>query len=198
VRTTTVAVTNGSPLALATVPPHPIRVGSRWIRVDGPDRRNGDDRRRFRRGPLSALPRLLHPGETTDVEVLLVAPDEPGRYEVRIALHQSGRGWFGRRARGVVTVSADAPVPVPDPADLGLPAHLRLHTDDHELDVGHDGDGYHDNHDGHAGADVLYGDGDPLHRLAPYPRPGAGPRPADLLAPAEALAEAVRITPSGR
>jgi len=192
-RTTTVAITNGSTLALATVPPHPIRVGSRWIRIDGPAGGEGNGRRRFRRGPMTALPRLLHPGETTDVEVLLVAPDEPGRYEVRIALHQTGRGWFGRRARGVVTVSADAPGPGPGELgpDLRLHHHRRLDTDDHELDAGHDGEGYGHSH---GYADNGYGDGpgpDPTRRPL-------DPEPATVLAPAEALAEAVGINPSGR
>lgn len=187
-RTTTVAVTNGSTLALATVPPHPIRVGSRWIRIDGPAG-EGNGRRRFRRGPMTALPRLLHPGETTDVEVLLVAPDEPGRYEVRIALHQSGRGWFGRRARGVVTVAVDAPGPGPGdlaPLGQGLRDH-RLHTDDHELDVGHDGDGWYDDE-----GDDGRGPGADQRRLGP------DPEPATVLAPAEALAEAVGRATSGR
>jgi hypothetical protein len=147
-RTATVTVTNGSALALASVPPHPIRIGSRWIRIDGASTGDGDGDRdspptRFRRGPMTALPRLLHPGESTDVEVLLVAPDEPGCYEVRVALHQTGRGWFGRRSRGEISVVGGGP-----------PAAGR--------------------------------------------RAGAEARPADVLAPAEALAEAVGINPSGR
>ncbi|HMG44075.1 MAG TPA: DUF4915 domain-containing protein [Acidimicrobiales bacterium] len=98
--TLTVTVVNDSPLALASVPPHPVRVGARWIR--------SDDRNLFRRGPLSALPRLLHADDRVEVEVLLVAPDEPGRYELRLALHQTGRGWFGRRTSGEVVVEAAA------------------------------------------------------------------------------------------
>jgi hypothetical protein len=118
-RLVTVTVTNGSPVALATVPPHPIRVGARWRAADGAPGEGpseGDGRRRFRRGPMSALPRLLHPGDSAEVEVLLVAPDEPGRYEVRIAIHQAERGWFGRRTRGEVVVAAPEPDPEPDPA----------------------------------------------------------------------------------
>lgn len=133
-----VTVTNGSPMPLATVPPNPIRVGARWRAAaepppgDGPAASaatataaegNGDGdgggRRRFRRGPMSALPRLLHPGESAEVEVLLVAPDEPGRYEVRVAIHQTGRGWFGRRTRGEVVVAAPAPAPGPRDLDAG-------------------------------------------------------------------------------
>jgi len=110
-----VTVVNDSPLALATVPPHPVRVGARWIR--------SDDRNLFRRGPMSALPRLLHADDRVEVEVLLVAPDEPGRYELRLALHQTGRGWFGRRTSGEVVVEAAAEEPEePDgPEDAAEP-----------------------------------------------------------------------------
>lgn len=112
-----VRVVNASPLALATVPPFPIRVGARWIRID-----DGDDGGRFRRGAMSALPRLLHPDEQVEVAVLLTAPDEPGRYEVRLALHQIGRGWFGRRTAGKVRVVAAEPGDQPQPAGTGAGA----------------------------------------------------------------------------
>ena len=128
-RTIVVTVVNGSEVALATVPPHPIRVGARWIRSDDTSSGEGetegeregetggdgetDGRRGFRRSPMSALPRLVHPDDTVEVDVLLVAPDEPGRYELRLALHQTDRGWFGRRTRGEIVVeAAEAPVAV--------------------------------------------------------------------------------------
>ena len=42
----------------------------------------------------------------TEVEVLIEVPDEPGRYEVRVALRQPGLGWFGVRIQGEVAVKA--------------------------------------------------------------------------------------------
>lgn len=90
-----VTIRNGSRIALATVPPHPIRIGARWT-ADSTLVRN----------PLTALPTLLHPGESTKTEVLLEVPEVPGDYEVRVALHQMGLGWFGLRLQDTVTVVA--------------------------------------------------------------------------------------------
>lgn len=117
-----VTVENGSALALATVPPHPIRVGARWS-AEGSLVRN----------PLTPLPELLHPGEVITAEALLEVPDVPGRYEVRVALHQMGLGWFGLRIQGDVDVlaagvpldgepdEAHHPVPYDADNDAGLP-----------------------------------------------------------------------------
>lgn len=103
VRSVRVTVENGSRLALVTVPPHPIRVGARWIRRDDGEAEPGAVPSPPR--PMSALPRLLPPDDALQVDVLLVAPDQPGTYEVRIALHQKGLGWFGRRVRLEVSVT---------------------------------------------------------------------------------------------
>jgi hypothetical protein len=119
-----VTVENRSAVALATVPPHPVRVGIRWLRLDEPAADNpsaegaasGDASpsptpRRAPRSPMAALPRLLHPGDQVELEVLMEAPDQPGRYEARVALHQKGSGWFGRRLRFAVSVlAADRPL----------------------------------------------------------------------------------------
>jgi hypothetical protein len=40
------------------------------------------------------------------VEVPLEVPVEPGTYEVRVALRQSGLGWLGVRLQGEVVVAA--------------------------------------------------------------------------------------------
>lgn len=59
--------------------------------------------------PMAPLPHLVHPGERAETEIVLAAPDRPGCYDVRVAFHQPGLGWFGRRSRAVVTVlSPDA------------------------------------------------------------------------------------------
>lgn len=89
-----VTVLNRSRLPLATVPPNPIRVGARWM-GDGTLVRN----------PLTALPVLLHPEESAQTEVLLEVPEVPGSYEVRVALHQMGMGWFGLRLQDTVKVA---------------------------------------------------------------------------------------------
>jgi hypothetical protein len=115
-RSVRVTVENRSRLTLVTVPPHPIRVGSRWLPIDAPDAEAAAPKPVTPR-PMSALPQLVHPGAQVDVDVLLVAPDEPGRYEVRIALHQKGLGWFGRRARLEAEVTPGLELAAVSPAD---------------------------------------------------------------------------------
>lgn len=128
-----VTVENRSGMPLATVPPHPIRIGARWFPrlgrrqspSDDADMSDNDDTgddaaapgggpRQSRvhqpgvvvRNPLTALPELLHPDAATRAEVTLEVPDTPGCYELRVALHQAGVGWFGRRTQRIVTVVA--------------------------------------------------------------------------------------------
>lgn len=100
-----VTVENHSHTPLATVPPHPIRIGARWSAEST-----------LVRNPLTPLPELLHPGESAKVEVLLEVPEVPGRYEVKVALHQAGLGWFGMRVQDVVTVVAGETTPSDTPA----------------------------------------------------------------------------------
>lgn len=116
-----VTVENRSGIPLATVPPHPVRIGARWFPeperhprgvdaaprgeapVDDHDRRPPPSRDVLR-NPLGPLPRLLHPDTSTSTEVTLEVPETPGRYHLRVAFHQAGTGWFGRRIEGSVTV----------------------------------------------------------------------------------------------
>ena len=101
-------VQNRSRLALASVVPHPVRVGARWWAADsGQDADGPPDLDHTIPNPLAPLPRLLHPGESVDTDVVLTAPDRPGRYHLRVTLHQPGFGWFGRRTQCLVTVEAD-------------------------------------------------------------------------------------------
>lgn len=91
-----VTVENHSRTPLATVPPHPVRIGARWS-ADGTLVRN----------PLTPLPELVHPGDASQVEVLLEVPEVPGRYDVKVAFHQAGLGWFGMRIQDTVVVTSD-------------------------------------------------------------------------------------------
>jgi len=100
--TVTVEIVNRSGGPLATVVPRPIKVGARWAPLDGGD---------TIANPLVPLPRVLPDRSATPVDVLLEVPAEPGAYEVRSALRQPGRGWFGVRLQAEVeVVSGLAPV----------------------------------------------------------------------------------------
>lgn len=92
-------VRNGSDLAWATVPPHPLGISPRWYALDEPDAEPLV-------GRSSPLPRPLAPGGRADVEVLVATPERPGRYRLSLTLRQHGVGWFGTRADGSVTVVA--------------------------------------------------------------------------------------------
>jgi len=112
VRTITVTVENRSTVAVATVVPKTIRVGARWVPLDAsPDETDLKLIHKKALALLAPLPRLLHPGDDAATEVVLEAPATPGRYQVRVALHQPGRGWFGRRLQHEVTVADAEPAP---------------------------------------------------------------------------------------
>jgi uncharacterized protein (TIGR03032 family) len=106
--TVTVEVVNRSGGPLASVVPRPVKVGARWIPAGGGD---------AIANPLVPLPRILPDMASTRVEVPLEVPDQPGPYEVRIALHQPGRGWFGVRIQAEVEVVAEVDMEV-EPAGL--------------------------------------------------------------------------------
>ena len=88
------------------MPPRPLKVGVRWFRLpDGEDEPAADDAP-VAVGPQTPIARVVPPGMRTDVDVLVEVPDEPGRYQVRVALRQPGLGWFGVRVQAEVTVKS--------------------------------------------------------------------------------------------
>jgi hypothetical protein len=107
VRTITVTVENRSSVAVATVVPKTVRIGARWLPLDEPADEGVAHKQAMRL--MSPLPRLLHPGDAAEAEVILEAPPAPGRYQLRVALHQPGRGWFGRRLQAEATVTPAGP-----------------------------------------------------------------------------------------
>jgi hypothetical protein len=78
-----VAVTNTGTAWLASVPPHPVLLASRWRTSDG-QQVDGD------RVPL---PEVLAPGGSTIARLPLTAPP-PGAYRLAISLVQERRMWF--------------------------------------------------------------------------------------------------------
>ena len=116
VRTITVTVENRSSMAVATVVPKTIRLGARWLPLGGRpgDREDPGGLAHKRALALMApLPRLLHAGDAAETEVILEAPETPGHYQLRVALHQPGRGWFGRRLQHEVEVTVVPAEPAP-------------------------------------------------------------------------------------
>ena len=98
---------NRTSALLGTVPPRSLKVGVRWFRLpDGEDEPAADDTP-VAVGPQTPIARVVPPGMRTDVDVMVEVPDEPGRYQVRVALRQPGVGWFGVRVQGEVTVKPD-------------------------------------------------------------------------------------------
>ncbi|MDD9368846.1 MAG: DUF4915 domain-containing protein [Acidimicrobiales bacterium] len=107
ITTWSVEVLNRSDDPLGTVPPRPVKVGARWFHLaDGRDEPEPDDEPVA--NPLGPITHVLPPQMRTEVEVPIEVPDEPGRYEVRIALRQPGLGWFGVRIQSEVTVKASS------------------------------------------------------------------------------------------
>jgi hypothetical protein len=105
VTTWAIEVVNRSDGPLGTVPPRPGKVGARWFRLaDGHDEPGPHDEPQV--NPMGPISRVLPPRTRTEVEVPIEVPDEPGRYEVRIALRQAGLGWFGVRTQSEVVVKA--------------------------------------------------------------------------------------------
>jgi len=95
----------GAPLG--TVPPRPVKVAARWFRLpEGADDPVADEAP-VAVSPATPIGRVVPPGMRTDVDVLVDVPDEPGRYQVRVALRQQGLGWFGVRVQGEITVKPD-------------------------------------------------------------------------------------------
>ncbi|HEX6417599.1 MAG TPA: DUF4915 domain-containing protein [Acidimicrobiales bacterium] len=106
VTTWEVEVVNHGDRPLGTVPPRPVKVGARWFRHVGADPAADPAGGEPITNPLVPLPRTLPPHTRTAVPLPVEVPGEPGRYSVRIALRQPGRGWFGVRAQADVDVKA--------------------------------------------------------------------------------------------
>ena len=53
---------------------------------------------------MAPIARVVPPRMRTSLQVPIEVPDEPGHYQVRIALRQPGLGWFGVRTEGEVVV----------------------------------------------------------------------------------------------
>jgi hypothetical protein len=120
-----VEVVNQTDGPLGTVAPRPVKVGARWFRLGpkgtgGPPGATGDPATPAGDpvagveaggepivNPLVPLPRTLPQHMRTAVALPVEVPEEPGRYTVRVALRQPGRGWFGVRAEAEVEVKAD-------------------------------------------------------------------------------------------
>lgn len=95
-------VRNDSACTWATLLPHPLSVTPRWYRLGAAA---GEDPGTAP-APATPLPRPLPPGAQVDVQVLVGAPEVPGRYRLSLTLRQHGVGWFGVRAEREVEVVA--------------------------------------------------------------------------------------------
>ena len=102
-----VELVNGSSGPLGSVPPRPVKVAARWFRIPGEGDEPAPDSTAVT-NPQTPIGRVVPPGMRTEVDVLIEVPDEPGRYQVRVALRQPGLGWFGVRVQAEVTVKPDA------------------------------------------------------------------------------------------
>ena len=78
-----VEVVNRGRTALASVPPHPVFIASRWADVSG----------RLREGDRAPLPVAIAPGERTRT-VLPVRVPEPGVHVLRVSLVHERHFWF--------------------------------------------------------------------------------------------------------
>jgi hypothetical protein len=113
VRTIPLRVVNHSSMPIGSVLPRPVKVAARWFAVT--EGRRG----RPLPNPRIPLPRVVPSGGRASVDVPLEVPREPGLYEVRVALHQPRRGWFGARVQADVTVVAPSGASSPLGAERG-------------------------------------------------------------------------------
>ena len=84
-------VTNLGRAPLATAPPHPVSIASRW---EAPNR-----------GLWSPLPNAIGAGETVRCTVRLLAPELPGPHQLHLALVQEGVAWLAGGVVATVEVS---------------------------------------------------------------------------------------------
>ena len=85
------SVTNLGRAPLATAPPHPVSIASRW---EAPTR-----------CLWSPLPGAIRAGQTARCTVRLLAPERPGRQELHLALVQEGVAWLAGGVAATVEVS---------------------------------------------------------------------------------------------
>ena len=88
-------VRNGGPVTLRSAPPASVHLASRW-------RRPGGD---WRVGARASLPWALRPGASAKVVVPIVAPWEPGTWELEVSAAQDGVGWLPAGSLTTVSVS---------------------------------------------------------------------------------------------
>jgi uncharacterized protein (TIGR03032 family) len=79
-----VSVANVGAAPLASVPPYPVRLSYRWF----------DEHGTQIDGVRAPLGKLLLPGDTTQVQLPITAPSEPGTYALAITLVQEHIIWF--------------------------------------------------------------------------------------------------------
>jgi hypothetical protein len=84
-------VTNLGRTPLATAPPHPVSIASRWEAST--------------RCLWSPLPGAIRAGETARCTVRLLAPDHPGHHELHLALVQEGVAWLAGEVVAKVEVA---------------------------------------------------------------------------------------------
>ena len=80
-------LTNRAAPQLDAAHPHPTNLGYRWVDADG---REAQPENAVR----TPLPRPLPDGETSAGAMRVVAPNEPGRYVLRLSVIQEGVAWF--------------------------------------------------------------------------------------------------------
>jgi hypothetical protein len=69
-----------------------VNVSYRWRRVDGSPK----DGRQILRSVSTRVGRDLGPGESMRLPFAILAPPDPGRYELTVTLHQDGGPWFDK------------------------------------------------------------------------------------------------------
>jgi acetolactate synthase-1/2/3 large subunit len=82
-----VEVENGSSWEIGSFPPFPVQLSYRWRTDDGNEVAGPEALR-------TALKPALRPHESASYTMTIAAPDEPGRYRVRVTLVQELVRWF--------------------------------------------------------------------------------------------------------
>jgi hypothetical protein len=88
-------VHNEGAVTLRSAPPASVHLASRWRRPGG----------EWRVGGRASLPWALRPGASVKVALPVVAPWEPGTWELEVAAAQDDVGWFPAASRTTVVVS---------------------------------------------------------------------------------------------